>query len=64
MRCTSRRAACSENAFDRLTVGSVVSFVEEPGEKGPQASTVKLTRPHRRTAALTAESAAPAGQSG
>jgi cold shock CspA family protein/ribosome-associated translation inhibitor RaiA len=32
------------NAFDRLSVGSAVSFVEEAGEKGPQASTVRLVR--------------------
>jgi cold shock CspA family protein/ribosome-associated translation inhibitor RaiA len=29
-------------AFDRLLVGSAVEFVEEEGEKGPQASTVRL----------------------
>lgn len=34
-------------AFDRLTVGSLVSFVEEPGEKGPKASTVRLLHPRR-----------------
>jgi cold shock CspA family protein/ribosome-associated translation inhibitor RaiA len=34
------------NAFDRLRVGSEVNFAEEEGEKGPQASTVKLTRHH------------------
>lgn len=31
-----------DNAFDELEVGSEVSFVEEEGERGPQASTVKL----------------------
>ncbi|MBZ5558025.1 MAG: HPF/RaiA family ribosome-associated protein [Acidobacteriia bacterium] len=36
-----------KDAFDRLTVGSQVSFVEEPGDKGPQASTVKLLHPRR-----------------
>lgn len=38
--------------FDELVIGTVVSFVEEAGEKGPQASTVRiLTRgseAHRR----------------
>jgi cold shock CspA family protein/ribosome-associated translation inhibitor RaiA len=29
--------------FDRLEVGHEVHFAEEPGEKGPQASTVRLT---------------------
>ena len=32
------------DAFERLTIGSMVSFIEEKGEQGPQASTVKLTR--------------------
>jgi cold shock CspA family protein/ribosome-associated translation inhibitor RaiA len=38
--------------FPRLKVGSEVSFVEERGEKGPQASTVRIgrTRAGRRTA--------------
>ena len=31
-------------AFERLTAGSTVSFIEEKGEQGPQASTVKLVR--------------------
>jgi cold shock CspA family protein len=29
-------------SFPRLKVGTAVRFVEEPGEKGPQASTVRL----------------------
>ena len=29
--------------FDRLAVGTDVFFAEEPGEKGPQASTVRVT---------------------
>ena len=29
-------------AFPHLKVGTTVSFVEEPGEKGPQASTVRV----------------------
>jgi cold shock CspA family protein/ribosome-associated translation inhibitor RaiA len=32
------------NAFARLTTGSLVHFIEEKGEQGPQASTVKLVR--------------------
>jgi cold shock CspA family protein/ribosome-associated translation inhibitor RaiA len=38
--------------FPRLKVGSEVSFVEEQGEKGPQASTVRISRKRavRRTA--------------
>ena len=34
-------------AFPRLTVGTTVRFVEEQGEKGPQASTVRIV-PVRR----------------
>jgi len=34
-------------AFPRLTVGTTVRFVEEQGEKGPQASTVRIV-PMRR----------------
>jgi cold shock CspA family protein/ribosome-associated translation inhibitor RaiA len=34
-------------AFGRLKVGSIVSFAEEQGEKGPQASTVRIVGRHR-----------------
>lgn len=37
-------------AYPRLRVGSPVSFVEERGEKGPQASTVRLLHPRRSVA--------------
>ncbi len=42
--------------FDSLRVGSRVHFCEEEGDKGPQASTVKLLHPgkQRRTAASSA----------
>ena len=30
--------------FDRLKIGALVAFAEEPGEKGPQASTVRRIR--------------------
>jgi cold shock CspA family protein/ribosome-associated translation inhibitor RaiA len=33
--------------FDRLGIGTLVSFVEEQGEKGPQASTVRITHKRR-----------------
>jgi cold shock CspA family protein/ribosome-associated translation inhibitor RaiA len=42
-----QKSSVLKNAFDRLTVGSAVSFVEELGEKGPQASTVTLLHPRR-----------------
>jgi cold shock CspA family protein/ribosome-associated translation inhibitor RaiA len=40
------RNSVLDDAFDRLTVGSEVRFVEETGEKGPQASTVRLIGKH------------------
>ena len=47
-------------AFPRLKIGSTVSFVEEQGEKGPQASTVRITgrRGVRESAQQVAVSAA------
>ena len=42
-----QKSSVLKDAFERLAVGSAVSFVEEPGEKGPQASTVKLLHPRR-----------------
>jgi ribosomal subunit interface protein len=36
------RNSVLHHAFDQLKIGSAVQFVEEPGEKGPQASSVKL----------------------
>jgi ribosomal subunit interface protein len=36
------RNSVQNNAFDRVKVGSLVRFVEELGDKGPQASTVVL----------------------
>jgi cold shock CspA family protein len=35
-----------DGAFGRLAVGSAVAFVEEAGEKGPQASTVRVLGKH------------------
>jgi cold shock CspA family protein len=40
------RNSVLDNAFGRLTVGSEVRFVEEIGEKGAQASTVRLASKH------------------
>ena len=36
------RASVLGGGFNQLTVGSEVRFSEEPGEKGPQASSVQL----------------------
>ena len=54
-----QKSSVLKNAFDRLSVGSTVSFVEEPGEKGPQASTVKLTHPRRARQSSSDASAEP-----
>jgi cold shock CspA family protein/ribosome-associated translation inhibitor RaiA len=40
------RNSVLDDAFNRLTTGSRVSFHEEAGEKGPQASTVNLLGKH------------------
>lgn len=40
------RNSVLDDGFSRLTVGSRVSFAEEMGEKGPQASTVKPLGKH------------------
>jgi cold shock CspA family protein len=41
------RNSVLDDAFNRLKVGTNVSFSEEFGEKGPQASTVKIMGKHR-----------------
>jgi cold shock CspA family protein len=41
------RNSVLDGAFGRLAVGSHVTFAEEMGEKGPQASTVRLLGKHR-----------------
>jgi cold shock CspA family protein/ribosome-associated translation inhibitor RaiA len=56
-----QKSSVLKNAFDRMTVGSAVSFVEESGEKGPQASTVKLLHARRIRRSAPAESATSAG---
>lgn len=40
------RNSVLDGAFARLSIGSRVAFTEEPGEKGPQASTVRLLGKH------------------
>lgn len=37
------RNSVLDDAFERLEIGSRVEFVEEPGEEGPQASTVRIS---------------------
>ena len=40
------RNSVLDGAYNRLAVGAHVAFAEEMGEKGPQASTVKLLGKH------------------
>lgn len=40
------RASVLDDKFDELVVGTPVAFVEEKGEKGPQASTVHVLGKH------------------
>jgi cold shock CspA family protein len=40
------RASVLDDAFDELEVGTPIAFVEEKGEKGPQASTVRVLGKH------------------
>ena len=40
------RASVLDAVFDELEVGMAVAFVEEKGEKGPQASTVRVLGKH------------------
>lgn len=49
------RNSVLHRGFDHLRIGSDVHFVEEMGEQGPQASTVKLVHPRKqaRVAAKT-----------
>ena len=49
------RNSVLEDGFDRLASGARVRFVEELGEKGPQASTVRPGHQRRRTGATRTE---------
>lgn len=40
------RNSVLDRAFDRLSIGSRVTYFEEAGDKGPQASSVKLLGKH------------------
>ena len=42
------RDSVLNNRFDLLRIGSAVRFVEEMGEKGPQASTVRVAQPRKQ----------------
>lgn len=56
------RNAVREAAFEALEVGDRVRYVEEPGEKGPQASTVTRAGPLRRRRARAPTRAAAASR--
>jgi cold shock CspA family protein len=49
------QASVLNGHFDRLRIGTRVRFAEEMGDKGPQASTVKVVHPRKQaqTAART-----------
>lgn len=47
--------------FDRLEVGTAVHWTEDQGDKGPQASTVRIVTKPRRRKASKAQSAKGAG---
>jgi cold shock CspA family protein/ribosome-associated translation inhibitor RaiA len=57
-----QKTSVLKNAFERLSVGSAVSFVEERGDKGPQASTVRLLHPRRSRHSPSRASAEVAAQ--
>jgi len=40
------RASVLDDTFDDLSIGALVAVVEEPGETGPQASTIRLLGTH------------------
>lgn len=44
------RASVLDDAFDGMVIGTSVAFVEEKGEKGPQASTVRVLGKHHYVA--------------
>lgn len=52
-----QKSSVLNDAFERMTVGSAVAYVEERGDKGPQASTVRLL--HASRSRRTHRAAAP-----
>lgn len=44
------RNSVVDGSFDRVSVGDILRFKEEAGEKGPQASSVHVTGRHSRAA--------------
>ena len=50
LRVYFNRASVLDDAFDHVTIGTPVAFVEEKGERGPQASTVRVLGKHHYVA--------------
>ena len=53
------QASVLDGHFDRVRVGTCVRFAEEPGEKGPQASTVKVVHPRKQAQTAVAVEVLP-----
>lgn len=53
-----REAACWNRGFPRLRIGTLVTFTEEQGEKGAQASTVRIAGKHSLRRAVASGSLA------
>jgi cold shock CspA family protein len=54
------QASVLDGHFPQLRIGTKVKFAEEPGDKGPQASTVKVIHPRKQARAAAALSVLPA----
>jgi cold shock CspA family protein len=54
------QASVLDGHFPQLRIGTKVKFAEEPGEKGPQASTIKVIHPRKQARAAAALSVLPA----
>ena len=54
------QASVLDGHFPQLRIGTRVKFVEEQGDKGPQASTVKIIHPRKQARSAAALSVLPA----
>ncbi len=54
------QASVLDGHFPQLRIGTRVKFAEDKGEKGPQASTVKLVRPRKQARLAASLKVAPA----
>ena len=53
------QASVLDGHFDRLRVGTRVQFAEESGDKGPQASTLKVIHPRKQAQTAAAVDVLP-----